>query len=151
MGKQFICIFCGNKADFLKQNGNVVALCRHCNREIDILGKREFYRVETDIPCACSKPWADGTVGKISMKIVDLSQGGLKLESDGSKKTLRNAVFFRSPFVVDFYLGENEKFHIKKTLHPMHLTKTQVGAEFDDSEREDYTISSYLSYLLGQS
>ena len=76
MAKQFHCVFCGSKADFLKQNGSPVVLCGHCNREIDILEKREFYRVETDIPCACSKPWADGNVEKISMKIVDLSPGG---------------------------------------------------------------------------
>ena len=68
------------------------------------------------------------------MKIVNWSFGGLKLKSDDSKKALRNTIFFRSPFIVDFNLGVTDKIHIKKTFHPIHVTKNHIGAKVDESE-----------------
>ena len=111
-----------------------------------LLERRKFYRLETDIPCACSKNGLSSFFKSISMKIVDLSPGGLKLESDAKEKGRAHANFFKSPFNISFQLGENKEDHIKKTLHPTRITKTHVCAEFDELERGNSTI---ISYMLG--
>jgi hypothetical protein len=109
-----------------------------------ILERRRDYRAKINIPCVCSKTWANKSVENISMKIVDLSFGGLKLESDDGEKTPVHDIFFRSPFTVDFYLGENNMQHFKKTVHPLHKTKTHIGVGFDEPERGSPAITSYM-------
>jgi hypothetical protein len=113
-----------------------------------ILERRRDYRVGTNIPCVCSRTWENGSVENIKMKIVDLSFGGLKLESDTRRNVLTDATFFKSPFTIDFHLGENKKIHFIKTVHPMHITKTHVGVGFDEAERGS---SAIISYMLRQS
>jgi len=109
-----------------------------------LLERRRFYRMGTDIPCACRKTGASGSVENISMKIVDLSPDGLKLESVRREKDLAHATFLKSPFTIGFHLGENKKNYIKKTVHPIHTNKTHVCAEFDEPERGDSAIISYM-------
>ena len=111
-----------------------------------LLDRRKFFRLGTDISCACSKTGLSSFFKYISMKIVDLSPGGLKLESDEKEKDRAHANFFKSPFNVSFHLGENKEDHIKKTVHPIRITKTHVCAEFDELERRNSTI---ISYILG--
>ena len=111
-----------------------------------LLDKRKFYRLETDIPCACSKSGIISSFKNISMKIVDLSPGGLKLESDNKEKDRAHANFFKTPFNVSFHLGENKEDHIKKTVHPIRITQNHVCAEFDELERGNSTL---MSYMLG--
>ena len=109
-----------------------------------ILERRRDYRVETNIPCVCSRKWANGAVENITMKIVDLSFGGLKLEPDGRNKFPTDASFFESPFTIDFYLDENKKSHFKKTVHPINIAKTHIGVKFDEAERGSSAITSYM-------
>jgi hypothetical protein len=109
-----------------------------------LLERRRFYRVGTDIPCTCSKTGAYESVENISMKVVDLSPDGLKLESVGLEKDPAHATFFKSPFTIGFNLGENNKIHVKKTVHPIRTTKTHVCAEFDEPERGGSAIISYM-------
>jgi len=56
--RQIICIFCGNKADFLKRNGNYVVLCSHCNRETERVAYQKMF-----------DKWLDETLKEENMKL----------------------------------------------------------------------------------
>ena len=111
---------------------------------VSLLERRWFYRMGTDIPCTCCKTGLSRSVENFSMKIVDLSPGGMKLESDGKEKDFTHTTFFKSPFNVGFQLGEDKENHIHKTVHPIHTTKNHVRAEFDELERGNSAIISYM-------
>ena len=129
-----------SKYKYVQNRIKVKAKCICGYSWTSILERRRFYRVDTDIPCVCSKSWVGGFDQNISMKISELSPGGLKLEPDERGWDSAHAIFFRSPFIVNFSLGDNNKIHIKKTAHPVHISKTHVSAKFDESERGDLAL-----------
>ncbi len=97
-----------------------------------------------DFPCVCSQVGTRGFSEGIAMKVVDLSTSGLKIKPN-FKSTIKPANhFFNDPFLVVFHLKDNGETHIQKTAYARHIGEDAVGVEFDDSQKGDHAIGSYI-------
>ena len=80
----------------------------------------------------------------IAMGVVDLSTGGLKVEPN-KKRTIRTSDYYPDDrILVVFHLRDKDETHIEKIAHVKHISEDYIGAEFDESEQGDHTISSYI-------
>jgi len=82
------------------------------------------------------------------MRIGDLSTSGLRLQPDNNTTIKTTDYALNDPIIVDFYLENPNKTHIKKMTYAKHISKNHIGTEFDNAWQGDTdTISSYILSL----
>ena len=78
------------------------------------------------------------------MEVVDLSTSGLKIKPN-QKRTIRTSDYYPdAPILVAFHLRDKDETHLEKIAYAKHISEDYIGAEFDESEQGDHTISSYI-------
>lgn len=109
-----------------------------------ILEKRKCYRMKVNIPCSCRHVGARGISESYAMRVVSLSTGGLRLKPDKNITFPSSSYVLGGPVFVDFHLGNNHKEHVKRAVIIRHIGENHIGAEFNESNKKDHTISAYM-------
>ena len=97
-----------------------------------------------NVPCSCRHVGASGISESYAMRVVSLSTGGLRLKPDKNNTFQSSSYVLGGPVFVDFHLGDNHNEHVKKAVIIRNIGENHLGAEFNDSNKEDTTISSYI-------
>ena len=109
-----------------------------------ILERRKHYRMTVNVPCSCRHVGASGISESYAMRVVSLSTGGLRLKPDKNNTFQSSSYVLGGPVFVDFHLGDYNNEHVKKAVIIRNIGENHLGAEFNDSDKEDTTISSYI-------
>lgn len=79
------------------------------------------------------------------MRIADLSTSGIKITLDKNKSINTDTFSLNDPIFVDFNLENQDKTHIKIMTYVKHISKSFLGAEFNNSGHDiNKSIGSYL-------
>ncbi len=110
-----------------------------------IIERRNRYRLAISIPCICNHMNASGLSESTPMRIADLSASGLRLKPDQNRTIKTGSYSLGDPIMVDFYLEDQNKTHIKKMTYAKHIGESHIGTKFDNSSHgENSTINSYI-------
>jgi len=110
-----------------------------------ILERRTRFRVAVNIPCNCTYMGASGSSETNQMRIADLSTSGMKITLDKNKSINTDTFSFDDPILVDFNLENQDRTHIKIMTHVKHISKSYLGAEFNNSVHDiSKSIGSYI-------
>ncbi|MBW2178098.1 MAG: PilZ domain-containing protein [Deltaproteobacteria bacterium] len=109
-----------------------------------ILERRKYYRMIVNVPCSCRHIGARGISESFAMRVVNLSSGGLRIKPDKNMTIPASSYVLGDPVIVDIHLGNNGKTPVKKAAFIKNLSENHIGAEFDDSNQRDDTISAYM-------
>jgi len=88
---------------------------------------------------------ASGLSESTPLRITDISTSGLKLKPEQNRTIKTENYALGDPIMVDFYLEDQNKTHIKKITYAKHISESQIGTEFDSaSPGENSRINSYI-------
>jgi hypothetical protein len=142
----FVCPKCGNtttvnvaKYAAMKQSVIVKGRCS-CSHQFEVsLEKRRQYRKATDLPGMYYYRMPNKGIDKGSMRVVDISQTGLKLKLNVARN-FKEGDMLR----VEFHLDDNRRTFLDKQVIVRNVRKNMVGTSFGPNEREDPNIGFYL-------
>ena len=100
--------------------------------------------MDVNVPCSCRHIGARGISESYAMRVVSLSTGGLRLKPDKNITFQSSSYVLGVPVFVDFHLGNNHKEHVKTAVTIRNIGENHIGAEFNDSNKGDPTISAYM-------
>ena len=142
----FVCPACGNVttanvSKYAALDKRVTVRCRcNCGNHFSVsLEKRRQYRKTTDLPGTFYCRLASGETDKGSMRVVDISGKGLKLQLNVERpfkvgETLR----------VEFHLDDNRRTFMEKQVIVRSVKRNLVGTSFAPTEGDDPNLGFYL-------
>ncbi len=142
----FVCPKCGNStvANVAKYAAIDKKITVNCNctcghRFSATIEKRRQYRKGTDLPGFYYHHRANGDTDKGSMRVVDISSNGLKLQLSVAAKFSTD-----EKLRVEFYLDDKRRTFIKKEVIVRNVKNNLVGTAFAPNQGDDPALGFYL-------
>jgi hypothetical protein len=142
----FVCPQCGNvtTADVSKYaaiSKPVTVKCRcKCGHYFEVsLEKRRQFRKATDLPGMYYYQTKNGDIDRGTMRVVDISSKGLKLNLNVERK-----FEVGEPLRVEFHLDDKRRTFMDKKVIVRNVKGNLVGTSFAPSEGADANLGFYL-------